>query len=71
MRTIINISLPEELNKVVEKEVKKGKFATKSEFFRSLIRLWEEGKLAEDLKESRREFRAGKGKLLRSLSDLR
>ena len=71
MRTIINISLSEDLNKVVEKEVKKGKFSTKSEFFRNLIRLWEEGKLLADLKESEKEFKAGKGKKLRSLADLR
>ena len=71
MRNVINISLSEELTKVVEKAVRRGKFSTKSEFFRNLIRLWEEGKLAEELEESRRELRAGKGKLLRSLADLR
>lgn len=71
MRTIINISLPGELNKIVEKEIKKGKFASKSEFFRNLIRLWEEGKLATDLAESEKEFKAGRGKSLRSLADLR
>lgn len=71
MRTIINISLPKELDEVVDKELKKGKFATKSEFFRMLIRLWEEGKLVADLEESQREFKSGKGKLLRSLADLR
>ncbi len=71
MRAIINISLPEELNKVVDREVKKGKFATKSEFFRNLLRLWEEGRLVSDLAESTKEFKAGKSKLLRSLADLR
>mgnify|MGYP001562480650 CR=1 FL=1 len=71
MRTIINISLPKELKKVVEEAVERGKFATKSEFFRTLLRLWEEGKLAEDLAESRKELKAGKGELLRSLTDLR
>ncbi len=71
MRTIINISLPPELNEVVKKAVKRGKFATKSEFFRALVRLWEVGKLAEELEESRRELARGKGKLLRSLTKLR
>lgn len=71
MRTIINISLPKELNKVVEVEVRKGKFATKSEFFRMLVRLWEEGKMRQDLEESRRELKDGRGKLLKSLTDLR
>ena len=71
MRTIINISLPEKLNEIVEKEIKKGRFSTKSEFFRNLLRLWEEGKLVADLEESEKEFKAGKGKKLRSLADLR
>ncbi len=71
MRNIITISLPEELDKVVDNAVRRGKFATKSEFFRNLIRLWEEGKLAEELKQSEWEFKAGKGKKLRSLADLR
>ena len=72
MRTIVNISLPKELNNVVEREVKRGKFASKSEFFRDLLRFWiEEGKLLKELEESRRELKAGKGKSLRSLKDLR
>ncbi len=70
MRTIVNISLPAELNKVVEREVKKGKFSTKSEFFRMLLRLWEEEKIAQELEASVREMRVGKKKLLRSLADL-
>lgn len=71
MRNIINISLPEDLKKVVEKEVKRGKFASKSEFFRMLLRLWEEEKLLKELEESEKEIREGKGKVLRSLKDLR
>lgn len=71
MRTIVNISLPSQLSKVVEKEVATGKYASKSEFFRNLLRLWMEGKLLSVLEDSRKELRAGKGKLLRSLSDLR
>jgi len=55
----------------VEKEVKTGKFASKSEFFRSLLRLWEEEKLLRAIRESEREFAQGKGKVLRSLRDLR
>ena len=71
MRNIVNISLPEKMASAVEAGVKKGNFSTKSEFFRSLIRLWMEGKLAEELEESRKEFRSGNGKLLHSLRDLR
>ncbi|OGK16302.1 hypothetical protein A2774_05160 [Candidatus Roizmanbacteria bacterium RIFCSPHIGHO2_01_FULL_39_12c] len=71
MRNIINISLPIPLTKIVEKEVKTGKYASKSEFFRELLRLWMEGRLIKDLETSRSELRQGKGKLLKSLKDLR
>jgi Arc/MetJ-type ribon-helix-helix transcriptional regulator len=71
MRNIINISLPKEMTMLVEGEIKSGKFATKSEFFRNLIRIWEEKKLLDELKESQREIVSGKGKVLRSLKDLR
>ena len=71
MRNVINISLPEQMVEAVEAGIKSGHFATKSEFFRSLIRLWMEGKLMIELKESRKELRQGKGKILRSLKDLR
>ena len=71
MRNIINISLPKELSKVVDEAVKSGQFATKSEFFRNLLRCWnEEEKLLKELKESQKELRLGKGKILHSLADL-
>jgi Arc/MetJ-type ribon-helix-helix transcriptional regulator len=71
MREVINISLPEELNRAVEETVKKGNYSTKSEFFRELLRLWLEGKILRELAESRKELALGKGKLLRSLKELR
>lgn len=71
MRNVINISLPPKMTGIVEDSVKKGNFASKSEFFRMLLRLWMEGKLAQELEESRKELKGGKGKLLRSLKDLR
>ncbi len=71
MRNIINISLPEKMSKMVDKEVKQGGFSTKSEFFRHLIRIWEEQKLLDELQESRKEIAAGKGKVLKSFKDLR
>lgn len=71
MRTIVNISLPVQLYTVVEKEVKTGQYASKSEFFRSLLRSWMEARIVKELEESRKELKAGKGKLLTSLSDLR
>ncbi len=71
MRTVVNISLPLTMVKVVETTVKKQSYASKSEFFRMLLRLWMEGQLKEELEESRSELKKGKGKLLKSLKNLR
>lgn len=71
MREIISISLPKELNKKVEELMKKGRYATKSEFFRDLLRMRIEGKILRELSESRKELVSSKGRLLRSLKDLR
>lgn len=71
MRTIVNISLPMPMVKVVETSVKAGSYSSKSEFFRMLLRLWMERELKEELEESRTELKNGKGKLLRSLKTLR
>lgn len=72
MRKIINISLPKELNILVEKEVENGHFASKSEFFRSLLRAWQEERfLLNEVRKSEKEFAEGKGKILHSLKDLR
>lgn len=67
MRNIINISLPEAMAKMVEREVIRGKFASTSEYFRHLIRSRE---LAEELHKMRNNFPRG-WKKLRSLRDLR
>ena len=71
MRTIVNISLPANLNSVVEQELSLGNYASKSEFFRTLLRSWMEERLAKSLEESRKELKAGRGKSLTSLSDIR
>lgn len=71
MRNVANISLPKEMVQAVEENMKKSHYATKSEFFRALLRDWLEGKLLNELEESRKELRAGKGKVLKSLKDLR
>jgi len=71
MRSVVNISLPQKMVKEVEKEVKAGNYASKSEYFRHIIRWWNTNKLARELKQSRKEFEAGKCKVLRSLCDLR
>ena len=66
----MNISLSPQLGSIVEAEVKTGKYASKSEFIRDLLRKYAETKLAGELDESRAELNAGHGKLLKSLSDL-
>ena len=71
MRNIVNISLPAEMVKIVKREVKKGRYASVSEFFRALLREYEENKLLTELEESHREFKAGKGKVLHSFRDLK
>jgi Ribbon-helix-helix protein, copG family. len=71
MRNIVSISLPKQLDEQIEKEVKTGKFASKSEFIRSLVRLWQEEKLAGEIAEAERDIAAGRVKELKSLKDLR
>lgn len=70
MRQVINISLPKQMVAEVNKAVKEEKFASKSEFFRHLIRLWEEEKLHRNIMESEKEFSQKRGRVLRSLKDL-
>jgi Arc/MetJ-type ribon-helix-helix transcriptional regulator len=71
MRNIISISLPLPLTNAVDKEVKRGNYASKSEFFRYLLRQWMEEKTSHELDQSRKELQQGKGKILKSLEDLR
>ena len=72
MRSVINISLSKELALDLEKAVKRGKYSSKSEFLRELIReKLEEEDLIKNVKISQEEIRQGKGKILRSLKDLR
>jgi Arc/MetJ-type ribon-helix-helix transcriptional regulator len=71
MRDVVNISLSKELLADLEKAVKKGKYSSKSEFLRELIReRIEEDDLVRRVRISEKEFEQGKGKLLRSLEDL-
>jgi len=67
----MTISLPLPLTNVVEKEVKRGNYASKSEFFRYLLRQWMERKLSYELDQSKKELQQGKGEILKSLTDLR
>ncbi|MCX6718996.1 MAG: ribbon-helix-helix domain-containing protein [Candidatus Taylorbacteria bacterium] len=71
MRSIINISLPSALANEVKKDVKSGNFASTSEFFRHLWRLWKNEQLAAEIRASERDFAKGKFKALNSFKDLR
>lgn len=71
MREVINISLPSPMAKIVKNTVKAGAYSSVSEFFRDLLRDWQAGELLSDLNESRLEIAAGKGKVLKSLKELR
>lgn len=71
MRAILNISLPQAMVNDIKAEVRRGKYATTSEFFRDLIRNWQEDELVREINKGEAEIRAGKGIHLRSLRDLR
>ena len=71
MRTVLNISMPNTMAKKIERETKRGDFASKSEFIRSLFRAWEESVLMNKLETSQKEIKEGKGIILKSLKDLR
>lgn len=71
VRSVINISLPKQLESIVTEVVARGHFSSKSEFFRHLLRNYIENDLVRDLEKSRKELGAGGGKLLTSLKDLR
>lgn len=61
MRTTMTISLPEDMAKEIKKEIKKGSYASASEFFRNLIRKRREDVLYAELMKGRKEFEDGKG----------
>jgi len=71
MRNIVNISMPASLKKEVDSYVKEGQYSSTSEFFRDMIRTWKRNNLLAGLRESQKEFRAGKAKRLTSFKDLR
>ena len=62
--------MPAKMARDVNREVKEGKFASTSEFFRHLLRLWNTEKLARDVAISRRQFAKGNYKILKSMKDL-
>jgi len=70
MRKVMNVSLPATMLKTLKRDVRDGGFASNSEFVRYLIRMWNQKKLGEELREDRKAFEAGEGIELKSLADL-
>ena len=68
---IVSMSLPKQLDEQIEKEARTGKFASKSEFVRFLVRLWQEDKLAKEIDEAEKDIAAGRVKEIESLKELR
>ncbi len=71
MRAVLNISLPQKLKEQIEYEVKKGGYATKSEFLRVVMREWQENQILKSVQKSKAQLAKGEGKVLKSLKDLR
>ncbi len=70
MRSIVNISLPPKLLKMIKNEVKEGGYASVSEFIRHLVRLWHSQKLMADIRDSEKDIARGKVAEIKSLDDL-
>lgn len=71
MRAILNISMPQKLKEEIEQAVEQGGYATKSEFLRDVLRVWKEQTVLSRVQASREQIKAGQGKVLTSLKDLR
>ncbi len=63
--------MPAEMKKEVDAYVKEGQYSSVSEFVRDAIRGWKRYNLLRGLRESQKEFRAGKVKKFTSFRDLR
>lgn len=70
MRSIVNISLPPTMMEWVKEEMKARQFTSVSEFFRDLIRFYEEERLLRRVRRGQKEIADGKGIVLNSWSDL-
>ncbi|MCC6639085.1 ribbon-helix-helix protein, CopG family [Candidatus Falkowbacteria bacterium] len=71
MREVVTISLAPALAMEVKKAVKKGKYSSKSEFFRELLKMWaSEEFLFQDVLEAEKEIKAGKLIKLKSIREI-
>ena len=64
MRSIVNISMPEEMAKLIEEEMAEGKYGSKSEFIRMLIKQWSKRRSKQLLKNSSTGIRVRAAKTL-------
>lgn len=70
MLQFISTSFPAIFARTLHEETTECRHASFREFFRHFKYRWAEWKLWRDIQISEREFKAGKGKILRSLEDL-
>ncbi len=70
MRSIVNISLPQSMLDEINQAVDDGMFASKSEFFRKLVRDWMEINAARELKHAHDDIAKGNGTVFKSIKDL-
>jgi len=67
----INISLPKMLKTLAEEEIKKGYYASFSDLVRSSLRkTLLESEYDDLLKETKKEYKAGKGIVLKTKKDI-
>ncbi len=59
MRRALHVSLPPEIIQLINRIVIEEKFASKSEFIRFLIRLWDNKKYSAVLDEAREDLEIG------------
>ncbi len=58
------------MKKEIDSFVKEGQYASVSEFFRAAVRSWKQDRLLASIRQSQKEIREGKGKILKSFADL-
>ena len=63
--------MPEKMTAAMRRDAKEGQFSSISEFVRQLYRDYQEQRVLARLRKSQAEIAEGKGKVLRSLKDLR
>lgn len=70
MRNIINISLPEDMSNYVKKECDNKKYSV-SEFFRKLIRDYQENTVLKEIEKSQKDYKQGKYYKNKSIKDIK